>query len=187
MSSSFVGDPRDRTFERLYERYVNEVYRYVLAMVRNPAEAEDVTQTTFLNAYRAMQAAALLGPCRLGTEPCHPPSPRRGSPGRCRHARCRRAHGELVPSRPPERAGPCHVLTRRQSRSPGPLRGRFSLQPAVAATVAASVPQAPPLPVETPDPPAAPSPPIPVGTPELPVTPPPLPAAPLRQRASFLR
>jgi len=27
-------------------------------MVRNPAEAEDVTQTTFLNAYRAMQAGA---------------------------------------------------------------------------------------------------------------------------------
>jgi RNA polymerase sigma factor (sigma-70 family) len=58
MSSSLVGDPRDRAFERLYERYVNEVYRYVLAMVRNPAEAEDVTQTTFLNAYRAMQAGA---------------------------------------------------------------------------------------------------------------------------------
>jgi len=58
MSSTFVGDPRDRAFERLYERYANEVYRYVLAMVRNPAEAEDVTQTTFLNAYRAMQAGA---------------------------------------------------------------------------------------------------------------------------------
>ena len=56
MSSISVGDQRDRAFERLYERYVNEVYRYVLAMVRNPAEAEDVTQTTFLNVYRAMQA-----------------------------------------------------------------------------------------------------------------------------------
>jgi RNA polymerase sigma factor (sigma-70 family) len=58
MSSTIVGDQRDRAFERLYERYVNEVYRYVLSMVRNPAEAEDVTQTTFLNAYRAMQAGA---------------------------------------------------------------------------------------------------------------------------------
>jgi len=58
MSSIFVGDPPDRAFERLYERYVREVYRYVLAMVRNPAEAEDVTQTTFLNAYRALQAGA---------------------------------------------------------------------------------------------------------------------------------
>ena len=58
MSSISFGDPQDRAFERLYERYVNEVYRYVLAMVRNPAEAEDVTQTTFLNAYRALQAGA---------------------------------------------------------------------------------------------------------------------------------
>ena len=41
MSSTIVGDQRDRAFERLYERYVNEVYRYVLSMVRNPAEAED--------------------------------------------------------------------------------------------------------------------------------------------------
>jgi RNA polymerase sigma factor (sigma-70 family) len=47
---------RDRAFERMYSRYVREVYRYVLAVLRNPAEAEDVTQTTFLNAYRAMLA-----------------------------------------------------------------------------------------------------------------------------------
>jgi len=46
----------DRAFERLYRRYVRDVYRYVLAVLRNPAEAEDVTQTTFLNAYRALQA-----------------------------------------------------------------------------------------------------------------------------------
>ena len=58
MSSTFVDDPRDRAFERLYERYVREVYRYVLAVLRNPSEAEDVTQTTFLNAYRAIQAGA---------------------------------------------------------------------------------------------------------------------------------
>src|SRR2546423_8614699 len=58
MSSIFVAAPPDRAFERLYERYVREVYRYVLATVRNPAEAEDVTQTTFLNAYRALQAGA---------------------------------------------------------------------------------------------------------------------------------
>jgi RNA polymerase sigma factor (sigma-70 family) len=56
MSSTLVDDPRDRAFERLYERYVREVYRYVLAVLRNPSEAEDVTQTTFLNAYRAIQA-----------------------------------------------------------------------------------------------------------------------------------
>lgn len=45
----------DRAFERLYRRYVPEVYRYTLAVLRNPADAEDATQTTFLNAYRAFQ------------------------------------------------------------------------------------------------------------------------------------
>ena len=55
-TGTYVDDPRDRAFERLYERYVRDVYRYVLAVLRNPTEAEDVTQTTFLNAYRAIQA-----------------------------------------------------------------------------------------------------------------------------------
>jgi RNA polymerase sigma factor (sigma-70 family) len=32
---------------------VADVYRYALAILRNPSDAEDVTQTTFLNAYRA--------------------------------------------------------------------------------------------------------------------------------------
>src|SRR2546422_6345770 len=44
---------RNQAFETLYRRYVTDVYRYALAVLRNPADAEDVTQTTFLNAYRA--------------------------------------------------------------------------------------------------------------------------------------
>src|SRR5919197_2247218 len=43
----------DRAFERMYKRHVADVYRYALAVMRNPADAEDVTQTTFLNAYRS--------------------------------------------------------------------------------------------------------------------------------------
>ncbi len=43
----------DRGFERIYRRHVGDVYRYALAVMRNTADAEDVTQTTFLNAYRA--------------------------------------------------------------------------------------------------------------------------------------
>ncbi len=43
----------DRAFERLYKRHVGDVYRYALAVMRNPTDAEDVTQTTFLNAYRS--------------------------------------------------------------------------------------------------------------------------------------
>jgi len=46
---------RDQAFETLYRQYVKDVYHYALALLRNPADAEDVTQTTFLNAYRAYQ------------------------------------------------------------------------------------------------------------------------------------
>ena len=44
---------RDQAFETIYRRYVQDVYHYALALLRNPADAEDVTQTTFMNAYRA--------------------------------------------------------------------------------------------------------------------------------------
>src|SRR3954469_15973130 len=45
----------DRSFERLYRRHAGDVYRYALVVLRNQADAEDVTQTTFLNAYRAIE------------------------------------------------------------------------------------------------------------------------------------
>jgi RNA polymerase sigma-70 factor (ECF subfamily) len=45
----------DRAFERFYREHVAEVYQYALAVLSNPADAEDVTQQTFLNAYRAFQ------------------------------------------------------------------------------------------------------------------------------------
>jgi RNA polymerase sigma-70 factor, ECF subfamily len=45
----------DRSFEQLYRLHAREVYQYALALLANPADAEDVTQTTFLNAYRAFQ------------------------------------------------------------------------------------------------------------------------------------
>jgi RNA polymerase sigma factor (sigma-70 family) len=47
--------PSERAFEQLYQRHAREVYQYALALLANPADAEDVTQTTFLNAYRAFQ------------------------------------------------------------------------------------------------------------------------------------
>jgi RNA polymerase sigma-70 factor (ECF subfamily) len=43
----------DRAFERMYQKHAGDVYRYALVVLRNEADAEDVTQTTFLNAYRA--------------------------------------------------------------------------------------------------------------------------------------
>src|SRR3981081_556592 len=45
----------DRMLESLYRRHVGEVYRYALVMLGSSADAEDVTQTTFLNAYRALR------------------------------------------------------------------------------------------------------------------------------------
>src|SRR5438094_3498359 len=43
----------DRSLERLYKKHAGDVYRYALVVLRNEADAEDVTQTTFMNAYRA--------------------------------------------------------------------------------------------------------------------------------------
>lgn len=45
----------DRAFESFYRKHVAEVYQYALAVLTNPADAEDVTQQTFINAYRAFQ------------------------------------------------------------------------------------------------------------------------------------
>jgi RNA polymerase sigma factor (sigma-70 family) len=54
-----VARARARAFEVLYRRHVQDVYRYTLAILRNPADAEDVTQTTFMNAYRAYMAGTV--------------------------------------------------------------------------------------------------------------------------------
>ena len=52
-----LGEPprKDRAFERVYRRNVRHVYGYALAVLRNAEDAEDVTQATFLNAYRAFE------------------------------------------------------------------------------------------------------------------------------------
>jgi RNA polymerase sigma factor (sigma-70 family) len=55
MASAAPESAPDRAFESLYRQHVGDVYRYALALLRNPADAEDVTQTTFMNAYRAVQ------------------------------------------------------------------------------------------------------------------------------------
>jgi RNA polymerase sigma-70 factor, ECF subfamily len=44
----------DRAIAQLYDRHARDVYQYALALLANPADAEDATQTTFLNAYRAL-------------------------------------------------------------------------------------------------------------------------------------
>src|SRR5947208_12541847 len=48
-------DSSDAAFEGFYREHVAEIYQYALAVLGNSADAEDVTQQTFLNAYRAFQ------------------------------------------------------------------------------------------------------------------------------------
>lgn len=55
MTLSLRLQPTNRSFERLYRAHVGDVYRYALAITGNPADAEDVAQTTFMNAYRALE------------------------------------------------------------------------------------------------------------------------------------
>lgn len=45
--------PETEGFEQLYRRHRGSVYRFLLRNLSNPAEAEDATQTAFLQAYRA--------------------------------------------------------------------------------------------------------------------------------------
>jgi RNA polymerase sigma-70 factor, ECF subfamily len=45
--------PEPEGFEQLYRRHRGSVYRFLLRNLSNPAEAEDATQTAFMQAYRA--------------------------------------------------------------------------------------------------------------------------------------
>ena len=55
MAVTETGHAAAREIDDLYRRHGGEVYRYALAVLGNHADAEDVTQTTFLNAYRSLE------------------------------------------------------------------------------------------------------------------------------------
>jgi RNA polymerase sigma factor (sigma-70 family) len=55
MAVTEAGHQASRVIDDLYRRHGPEVYRYAYAVLGNTADAEDVTQTTFLNAYRALE------------------------------------------------------------------------------------------------------------------------------------
>ena len=42
------------TFEEIFTRYNAQIYSYLLGMVANPEQAQDLTQDTFVKAYRAL-------------------------------------------------------------------------------------------------------------------------------------
>ncbi|HLG07541.1 MAG TPA: sigma-70 family RNA polymerase sigma factor [Gaiellaceae bacterium] len=55
MAVTESGHLASREVDELYRAHGGEVYRYALAVLGNHADAEDVTQTTFLNAYRSLE------------------------------------------------------------------------------------------------------------------------------------
>ncbi len=44
----------EASLERLYRHHAADVYRFSLRVLRDPGDAEDATQTTFLSAFRAL-------------------------------------------------------------------------------------------------------------------------------------
>lgn len=45
-----VATPKDEFIERLYQTYYMDVYSYIMTLVKNPYEAEELTQETFFKA-----------------------------------------------------------------------------------------------------------------------------------------
>ena len=68
MAATEISTRANAALDDLYRHHVGEVYRYTYAVLGNHADAEDVTQTTFVNALRALErgdsaaAVALLAP-----------------------------------------------------------------------------------------------------------------------------
>ncbi len=55
MATTEPGAQAARELDELYRAHAAEIYRYVYAVLGNRADAEDVTQTTFVNALRALE------------------------------------------------------------------------------------------------------------------------------------
>lgn len=55
MAVTESGHRASSEVDELYRKHGGEIYRYALAVLGNHPDAEDVTQTTFLNAYRSLE------------------------------------------------------------------------------------------------------------------------------------
>jgi RNA polymerase sigma factor (sigma-70 family) len=55
MAATEISTRANVALDDLYRHHVGEVYRYTYAVLGNHADAEDVTQTTFVNALRALE------------------------------------------------------------------------------------------------------------------------------------
>jgi RNA polymerase sigma-70 factor (ECF subfamily) len=54
---------RAGTFDRLYNRYFNDIYRFAYSLTGHPEEANDITQDTFIKLYQFLE---------FGVEPLNP-------------------------------------------------------------------------------------------------------------------
>ncbi|MEV4212637.1 sigma-70 family RNA polymerase sigma factor [Micromonospora sp. NPDC049662] len=59
VSCAQAGDPE--AFGQIYDRYVDQVFKYIHRRVRNRHVAEDLTSETFLRAMRSIQAFRWMG------------------------------------------------------------------------------------------------------------------------------
>lgn len=50
-------------FEQIYSSYLEDVYKYVFSLCRDPAESEEITQETFYQALRSI--SSFRGDCKL--------------------------------------------------------------------------------------------------------------------------
>jgi RNA polymerase sigma factor (sigma-70 family) len=55
MATTAIGIQANRDLDELYRAHAAEVYRYAYAVLGNRADAEDIAQTTFVNALRALE------------------------------------------------------------------------------------------------------------------------------------
>ena len=53
-----IDDAHERAFAQLFEEYSAPIYNYVLRMVADPDRAADITQDTFIKAYRKLDTVA---------------------------------------------------------------------------------------------------------------------------------
>lgn len=55
-------------FEEIYNRYMKDVYKYILALSRNPDIAEEITQETFFKALKNIKS--FKGECKISVWLC---------------------------------------------------------------------------------------------------------------------
>ena len=61
-------EDRDLTFEQIIEKYSKKIYNIILRQINDREEAEDLTQETFVNAYKSF--ATFRGDCKIQTWLC---------------------------------------------------------------------------------------------------------------------